>query len=30
MRKALGRINSNRDKIVYARIPRITSTLESS
>jgi hypothetical protein len=30
MRKALGRINSNRNKTVYTRIPRITSTLERS
>jgi hypothetical protein len=30
MRKVLSRINSNRDKIIYTRISRITSTLESS
>jgi hypothetical protein len=30
MRKALGRTNSNRNKTIYTRILRITSTLESS
>jgi hypothetical protein len=30
IRKALGRTNSNRDKIIYTRTPRITSTLEGS
>jgi hypothetical protein len=30
MRKALGRINSNREEIIYTRTPRITSTLEGS
>jgi hypothetical protein len=30
MRKVLGRINSNRNKTVYTKTPRITSILESS
>jgi hypothetical protein len=30
MRKALGRINYNRDKTIYTRTPRITSILEGS
>jgi hypothetical protein len=30
MRKVLGRINSNRDKIIYTKILRITSILEGS
>jgi hypothetical protein len=30
MRKALGRTNSNRDKRIYTKTPRITSILEGS
>jgi hypothetical protein len=30
MRKALGRIKSKENKIVYTRIPRITSIVEVS
>jgi hypothetical protein len=30
MRKVLDRINSNRDKTIYTKTPRITSILEGS